>query len=353
LIGNDAGSLKGRQSTGRQDMEMEIANLIIQAVILVMILAGIRFFKRYVKENAKNFATKQDVDEITRKVESVKAEISPEQPISDAKYKLKHQACIEALALIDALFSHKMQHAEGRPITKQCMPTEQARQCHSKLILACENPDILKKFSEIIFEIQEETLSKPPADHLNEFRNLIRKELGAGEELVLDAERAWIGNVVCDNREFEGERQVELAEDVLGLFYEARDAIDAIRSGLDSDGFTSLVDIADKRLKQRAETFNKLKSMRSRFVVQFGPDEAEPFEEIRQVLIEIRDAVDRLREFGDAHRGTYDDEQLIMTMKEYEAILTCKHEDEDEIDERVKRAVSQMEETCRNVIMEK
>jgi hypothetical protein len=334
-------------------MEMEIANIVIQAMILVMILAGIRFLKRYVKENAKNLATKQDVEEITQNVESIKAEISRERPISDAKYKLKHQACIEALTLIDALFSHKMQHAEGRLIAKQCMATEQARQCHSKLTLACENPDILKKFSEIIFEIQEGTLSKPPTDYLNEFRNLIRKELGLGEELVLDREGAWIANVVCDNGEFEGERQLKLAEEVLGLFYEARDAIDAIRSGLDSDGFTSLVDTADKRLKQRAETFNKLKSMRSRFVVQFGSDEAEPFEEIRQVLIEIRDAVDRLRGFGDAHRGTYDDEQLIMTMKEHEAILTCSHEDEDEIGERVKRAVSQMEETCRNAIMEK
>ncbi|MGD8500652.1 MAG: hypothetical protein PVJ86_08385, partial [Phycisphaerales bacterium] len=301
--------------------------------------------------------TKQDVEAITRKIESIKAEISREQPISDAKYKLKHQACIEALTLIDALFSHKMQHVEGRPIATQYMSTEQARQCHSKLILACENPDILKKFSEIISEIQQETLSKRPTDYLNEFRNLIRTELGLGEELVLDGKRAWIGNVVCDNQEFAGERQVKLAEDVLGLFYEARDAIDVIRSGLDSDGFTSLVDAVDKRLKQRAETFNKLKSMRSRFVVQFGPDEAGPFEEIRQVLIEIRNAVDHLREFGDAHMGAYDDaeddEQLIMAMKEYEAILTCSREDEDEIDERVKRAVSQMEETCRNVIMER
>ena len=31
-------------------------------------------------------------------------------------------------------------------------------------------------------------------------------------------------------REFRGKRQIELAEDVLALFYEARDAITAIRS---------------------------------------------------------------------------------------------------------------------------
>jgi len=320
-------------------------------------LAGIRLFKKYVEKKAKNFATKQDVEQITRKVESVKAEISREQAILDAKYKLKHQACIEALTLIDAIFSHQIKNPG---IAKQYMTTEQARQCHSKLILACENPAIANRFNEIVVNLQKEhTSSEAPTDLLNEFRNLIRRELGFGEELVPDRETAWIGNVVCDKEESAAKQQMELAEDVLGLFYDVRDAIAAIRGGLDSDAKQSLVGLVDtveQRLKQRTETFNRLKSMRTRFVVQFGPDEVEPFEEIRQVLIDIQDAVARLKEFEVAHGRAYDDEtseRLIETMKEYEAILACSYDGEDEIDEQVERAVSQMEKTCNRIIMRK
>jgi hypothetical protein len=330
-------------------MEMEIVSLIMQAVTLVMILAAIAFFKRYVEKKAKNFATKQDIDRITQEVESIKAEIPREQPIPDAKYKLKHQAYIEALCLIDAILSHKTEQP-----AKQYMTTEQARQCHSKLILACDNPDILRKFVQIVFDVQQEASSGPATDRLNELRNLIREELGFAEELPLDREREWIGNVICEKRESEDERQIELAEEVLELFYNVRDAITAVRSGLGSDSFASLVDTVEKRVEQRTQTFNKLRSMRPRFVLQFGPDEAKPFEEIEQVLIRIRNAVDRLREIGDAHGQTYDeddDEQLISTMKDYEAILTCGCEDEDEIGGHVKRAVSQMEMICNRIIM--
>lgn len=39
---------------------------------------------------------------------------------------------------------------------------------------------------------------KPPTDLLNDFRNLVRKELGFGTNLELDRERAWFGNVGSD-----------------------------------------------------------------------------------------------------------------------------------------------------------
>ena len=54
---------------------MEIAILICLAVILVMILACIRYFKRYVQSKTNDFATKQDIIEIAQNIKSVKAEI--------------------------------------------------------------------------------------------------------------------------------------------------------------------------------------------------------------------------------------------------------------------------------------
>ena len=232
---------------------MEIAILIFQAVILVTILAGIRFFKRYVQSKANDFATKQDIGEIAQNIESVKAEIES-------------------------------------------------------------------------------------------FKADIKSVKGAIDSVRADSAH---------------EQRIELAEDVLGLFYEAGEAIAAIRSGLDSDAKESpagLVDTVKKRLKQRAEIFDTLESMKARFITRFGPEQAEPFEQIRQVLTDIRNAVARLNEFENAHGQAYDEEEserLISKMKKYEAILRSGCEDVDEMSEIVDKAISRMEETCNRLTMRK
>jgi septal ring factor EnvC (AmiA/AmiB activator) len=239
---------------------VEITILIFQAVILVTILASIRFFKRYVQSKANDFATKQDIREIAQNIESVKAEIKSVNSDTES-----FKADIKSL------------------------------------------------------------------------------------KTVIDSVRA----------ESAREQRIELAEDVLGLFYEAGEAIAAIRSGLDSDAKespTGLVDTVKKRLKQRAEIFDELESMKARFITRFGPEQAEPFEQIRQVLRDIRDAVIRLNEFETAHGQAYDEEeseQLISNMKKYEAILRSGYEDVDEMSKIVDNAIWQMEETCNRLAVRK
>lgn|GEM_PF-2558698 len=246
---------------------MEIAILICQAVILVIILAGIRFFKRYVRSKTNDFATKQDIGEIAQNIESVKAEI-------------------------------KSVNAEIGSVNVT----------------------------------------------IESFKADIKSVKGA-----IDSARA----------ESARERRIELAEDVLGLFYEAGEAIAAIRSSLDSDAkesLTGLVDTVKKRLKQRAEIFDALESVKARFITRFGPEQAEPFEQIRQVLTDIRDAVARLNEFEAAHGQAYDEEEserLISKMKKYEAILRSGYEDVDEMSEIVDNAISRMEETCNRLVVRK
>jgi hypothetical protein len=63
---------------------------------------------------------------------------------------------------------------------------------HSQLILSCDNIELIQKFIEIIFK------KDPPCttDDLNLFRNMIRNELGFGNKLPLDRDRAWIGKTV-------------------------------------------------------------------------------------------------------------------------------------------------------------
>ncbi len=133
----------------------------------------------------------KDIEEITRKVESVKAEVIRSNRMDEAKYRLKYEACMDALALFDAHFSHVLSSPGGTPPVKQYSTTEHAR--------ASENIEILALFDEIMFGPESgQQPRKPPTDLLNDFRNLIRHELGFGQDLPLNRERAWFSKVICE-----------------------------------------------------------------------------------------------------------------------------------------------------------
>lgn len=181
---------------------MSVVIVLLQIVILLGLVAGSLLLKnslpKYFEEKGKNLATKEDIEEITQKVESVKAEISRSQLVFQAKYQMKHEACLEALALVDAHFSHTLQDPDGREIVKQFASTEQARACHNKLILTC-GIELLSKFEEIMFGPREPgEPQKPPTGLLQDFRNLIRKELGFGTDRQLDRERVWFGKAIFE-----------------------------------------------------------------------------------------------------------------------------------------------------------
>jgi len=171
-------------------------------------------------------------------------------------------------------------------------------------------------------------------------------------------------------REFVGKRRIELAEDVLVLFYEAKDAIDFIRSplGLKDEGSTrrrgenetpeqtralDMAYVAFERYEKRSETFVKLNSLRYRFWAQFGKDKARPFDEVREVLSDIFGAARRLARRWVRRSQTFNQtelETLSEEIRRYEAIF-WSGEPEDDISNRIDAAIRQMEETCRKVIM--
>jgi hypothetical protein len=99
-------------------------------------------------------------------------------------------------------------------------------------------------------------------------------------------------------REFRGKRQIELAEETLALFYEARDAITHIRSpgAWATEGQTrkagaeeieeekrlrDIAFVAVERYQKYQELFNKLHAMRYRFMAQFGAENGKPFDDLR------------------------------------------------------------------------
>lgn len=170
-------------------------------------------------------------------------------------------------------------------------------------------------------------------------------------------------------REFKGKRQIELAEDVLALFYQARDAITSIRNPLAMGDELSAppnenesveekeardkVYFIFKRYRDREELFSKLSSIRYRFMAQNGQDKVGAFDEIIGIMNEILIA---------ARMSAYAWAKLLKShsTKQVEAyheeIRKCKAKiywagEEDEIAKRVEKAVSDMEQTCNNIIV--
>ncbi len=177
------------------DIIIIILNIIVLIAIGLIALLWKKSLSSYLLEKGKNLATKEDISEITHKVEEVKSKIQNQQDVEKQKRQLKYDALLNSLTLIDAHLSHYLKPSEGQKIKKQFASVEEARKCHNNLILTCEDKDILESFSLIMFGANEGAAKTAPTDLLNSYRNLVRKELGFGNELDLDREKAWFGYV--------------------------------------------------------------------------------------------------------------------------------------------------------------
>ncbi|MGM0444293.1 MAG: hypothetical protein ACQEQV_08915 [Fibrobacterota bacterium] len=175
---------------------MDVVILVLEILILLGI--GCLFLFKdmlfsYSKTKGKNLATKEDISEITKLAEEIKEDIHNRQEIEAQKRQLKYDAIMSALKLIDAHLSHYLLSTGQKDISKQTVDIETARACHNSLILTCEDTEILYLFSRIIFGPSKVVPdNKMPTVLLNEFRNLVRKELEFGSVIKLDEERAWI-----------------------------------------------------------------------------------------------------------------------------------------------------------------
>lgn len=109
--------------------------------------------------------------------------------------------------------------------------------------------------------------------------------------------RSWI-------REFMGRKKIELSEQALALFYESRDKIRIIRSPFSSveEGSTrkrnpneteeqqKTLDqayVVFERYKREEETFNKIFSLKYRFMALFGAENEKPFDDLKEAINEI------------------------------------------------------------------
>ena len=176
-------------------------------------------------------------------------------------------------------------------------------------------------------------------------------------------------------REYVGKRRIESAEEVLALFYEARDAVRHIRSpfGFGGEGNTRKQgeretpeekQIYDKayvvfeRYNTHKELFSRIQAIRYRFMAQFGKDSAQPFDDLNKIMNEIFAASNMLVHYwlDQGRRQWANDGELkahVAKMHEYEAVFWEMSADKDKITPRLNALISNLESQCNNIINRK
>jgi hypothetical protein len=186
-----------------------------------------------------------------------------------------------------------------------------------------------------------------------------------GSGTVIYGINAW-------RREYAGKRKLELAEEVLALFYEARDAIRFIRNpfGYVGEGssreaaanespeekrINDQANVVFERYSQRKELFNKINSMRYRYMAQFGKDSAKPFDNLNGIISDIFGAAQMLayywkRQGSRQWKNEEERQQHLEEMHKSEAVFWQMTPAKDEITPRLEAVISEIEAQSAKII---
>jgi hypothetical protein len=174
-------------------------------------------------------------------------------------------------------------------------------------------------------------------------------------------------------REHIGKRRIELAEDVLTAFYEARDAIRRIRSpfGFVGEGSTrkkgesegreeaEILDrayVVHERFNKERELFNRLHTMRYRMAARFSTIAEKPFNNLESLVREIFFSAERLGSHYWQRQGRVamtEDERTkhLKEMHEHERVFWSRKTD-DPVEEKLVKIIAEIEAICRPAIQE-
>jgi len=155
-------------------------------------------------------------------------------------------------------------------------------------------------------------------------------------------------------KEFQGKRNIELAEEILALFYEAKDAIRAIRCPISHQGEGAMREskqaidsvIIYERYEKRQGIFNKLGSKRYQFKARFGTGEDKPFEDLNNIIIDILNAANGLTMTLKQANGSNNNKGWQKYMSVIYLFMP-----EDPITPRVDKVIYDIEAICKPIIM--
>jgi hypothetical protein len=191
---------------------------------------------------------------------------------------------------------------------------------------------------------------------------------------VIIACLAIILGVDAWKREYVGKRKIELAEDVLTLFYQARDAVGRIRSPFrrHGEGETrktgeyenpnekELLDrayVVVERFEKEREIFNKLDVLRYRFMARFGVNAKKPFDDLRSIITDIFLSANMLgthywQRQGRAQMSEAEFQKHLKELNEHEAIFWEGRLESDPIKKRLDGTIEGIEKICRPIIQD-
>ena len=184
---------------------------------------------------------------------------------------------------------------------------------------------------------------------------------------VIIASFAAILGISAWKREFKGKRDMELAEDVLCLFYRAERAIVVIRFRIydlalgrsrepEKDETPEQKEARDRayvvfrKIKDHADIFDELHTLRFRFMARFGKDKAKPFDELRSIVEEIWVSAQELAELWERQfeeKKLSDEDQKLM--KEFQGVIRYSG-GKDQVMPRVHNIMQDVEKICRPII---
>jgi len=139
--------------------------------------------------------------ELEKELAEFKArEIKEIENVQQTRWELKCRACLYAMEIVDAFLSHWFKDVENVEPVRQVADTVKARECYNRLVLTCENPQVIKLFLKIMLPTSQ-TDNIQITENLNAFRNAVRAELGFGSGIELSKEFAWFVRLAGDNRD--------------------------------------------------------------------------------------------------------------------------------------------------------
>lgn len=170
-------------------------------------------------------------------------------------------------------------------------------------------------------------------------------------------------------REYREKKKMELAEDVLSLFYEAKDLLSAIRhpfayaeegksrvySPNETPEQKQALDqayVVWERYLKYQEPFNKLRALRYRTMVIFGKEARRPFDELNSIIFELKSAASMLGNYWYRlnrkyiHMTESELKNLTDNIDKYSAIF-YEITTPDPINEKTSRIISDIEKICK------
>jgi hypothetical protein len=164
-------------------------------------------FKNYFTEKIKN-SVKNEYDkklanhksELDKEFESFKLELKAIDLQKEDKWKLKREACFEALQLADNVLSNiTWDDQKDGEIVKGIVDTINGRKTFNKLATSCDS-DLVMKIMKSIMCAKDENGKNINMGIIVDLRNAVRVELGFGNELDTDKEKAYFLRLIGDEK---------------------------------------------------------------------------------------------------------------------------------------------------------